>query len=680
MAVEINANLSLSENLDADFNGGLLMNANLGDAIHVTTDDYNDLNNKPQINSVELSGNKSLTDLGVLDTTLTVSGKAADAKVVGDALATKAEIDGYYDEMAVGSAEQLISTVLSEDTEPYTYRTTGGSADVGSRVNLKQITGGTVAMNQLYNPSNISTITSNGITFTKNDDGTISASGTAMANVTLQLVGALPVVANHKMLIKGCPAGGSSATYAISTSGYSDYGNGIVVNNNASDTRYIWILIVSGTSIETPLTFRPQVFDLTQMFGSTIADYIYTLEQSTAGAGVAWFRKLFPEDYYPYNAGELVSVQTSGRETVGFNQWDEEWVNGFFNDSGAFVSRSDIVGAKNAIPVLPDTEYYFNANVTGMFVTFWSDKVTTDSPDVSKLISRYQIPSTKKFTTPSGCKYIFFNMPAAYGTTYNHDICINLSHSGYRNGEYEPYEKHTYPLSPVTLRGIPTLSDGEMVYDGDSYTPDGTVTRRYGVVDLGTLNWSYSDTRVAFNDAVPNMKAGSMLLRCVKYQFGVVVSYASQVGSQDDKAMYTQKGNAQLFIKDSSYTDAATFKTAMSGVYLVYELATPTTETADPYHEIQIVDDFGTERFLDAPIPVGTVSEYQANLRDKLQHLPDLASSNGTYAIQQTGKQMTLLPLTTPTELPTAPTTDGAYVLKVTVSNGTAVYTWEAQT
>ena len=40
------------------------------------------------------------------------------------------------------------------------------------------------------------------------------------------------------------------------------------------------------------------VFDLTQMFGSTIADYIYTLEQNTAGSGVAWFRKLFPKDYY----------------------------------------------------------------------------------------------------------------------------------------------------------------------------------------------------------------------------------------------------------------------------------------------------------------------------------------------------------------------------------------------
>ena len=52
-------------------------------------------------------------------------------------------------------------------------------------------------------------------------------------------------------------------------------------------------------------------FDLTAMFGSTIADYIYSLEQATAGAGVAWFKALFPNDYYAYNAGELMSVKAT---------------------------------------------------------------------------------------------------------------------------------------------------------------------------------------------------------------------------------------------------------------------------------------------------------------------------------------------------------------------------------
>lgn len=53
-----------------------------------------------------------------------------------------------------------------------------------------------------------------------------------------------------------------------------------------------------------------QFFDLTQMFGSTIADYIYSLEQATTGAGVAWFKKLFPADYYPYSEPTIISSQT----------------------------------------------------------------------------------------------------------------------------------------------------------------------------------------------------------------------------------------------------------------------------------------------------------------------------------------------------------------------------------
>ena len=52
-----------------------------------------------------------------------------------------------------------------------------------------------------------------------------------------------------------------------------------------------------------------------------------------------------------------------------------------------------------------------------------------------------------------------------YGTTYNHDICINLHHTGYRDGEYEPYKEvtHALPLSQIT-NGEPLRKAGS-VYD-----------------------------------------------------------------------------------------------------------------------------------------------------------------------------------------------------------------------
>ena len=53
------------------------------------------------------------------------------------------------------------------------------------------------------------------------------------------------------------------------------------------------------------------------MFNPTIADYVYSLEQATAGSGIAWLKSygFLTEDYYPYNAGELMSVQATAHKT-----------------------------------------------------------------------------------------------------------------------------------------------------------------------------------------------------------------------------------------------------------------------------------------------------------------------------------------------------------------------------
>lgn len=75
----------------------------------------------------------------------------------------------------------------------------------------------------------------------------------------------------------------------------------------------------------------------------------------------------------------------------------------------------------------------------------------------------------------------------------------------------------------------------------------------------------------------------------------------------------------------------------------------------------------------DSEVQVPTYEEFE-ELRDKLQHLPDAASGNGSYIITQTDGQMVLTPF------PAPPSTAGNYVLKATVVNGVATYTWEATT
>jgi len=194
------------------------------------------------------------------------------------------------------------------------------------------------------------------------------------------------------------------------------------------------------------------------------------------------------------------------------------------------------------------------------------------------------------------------------------NICINLSLNGERNGEYEPYVKHTYPLdSDLVLRGIPKLdSSNQLHYDGDTYESDGTVTRKYLIGNIGTWNWQYiTNDGDPYFVAYPVGKKSGLNILCSAYPT------ASNTGTANlaNKQVGASGTGAGVFIRDDTYSDAATFKTAMSGVMLVYELATPTTETAEPYVSPQIVDRYGTEEYItDSIVPVGHETKYTSNI------------------------------------------------------------------
>ena len=217
-----------------------------------------------------------------------------------------------------------------------------------------------------------------------------------------------------------------------------------------------------------------EVFDITQMFGSEIADHIYSLEQATAGAGVAWFRKYFPNDYYDYNPGELMHVSDlQSHDMVGFNLWDEEWEVGNYDVlTGKKSSDAACFRNKNSIKILPNTQYRIltDSRYTTKVRTLYYD---TDMEFISSPIS-----DTIIHTSPDNAAYMNLYIRTS-PVKYSGGICVNISSD--RNGEYEPYVKHSYPLDlNLTLRGIPKLTDGHLSFDGDIYKPDGTVERRYG--------------------------------------------------------------------------------------------------------------------------------------------------------------------------------------------------------
>lgn len=111
----------------------------------------------------------------------------------------------------------------------------------------------------------------NGVTFTVNEDGTVSVSGTATTGVTLP-IGQVETEKGRSYALSGCPAGGSSITYRLDARYYKngtlttiggtiDVGEGTVIKlpDDADDNRLvIYIRIGDGTDAD-GLTFRPML-------------------------------------------------------------------------------------------------------------------------------------------------------------------------------------------------------------------------------------------------------------------------------------------------------------------------------------------------------------------------------------------------------------------------------------
>ena len=160
-----------------------------------------------------------------------------------------------------------------------------------------------------------------------------------------------------------------------------------------------------------------------------------------------------------------------------------------------------------------------------------------------------------------------------YGTTnsnYNQGAILNVFPTSIDVQDEDGYD-FTDIINYVNNQGYDlSLSTSETLYNYvDMATKKAYI--RVASVDLGTLNWNMGQTNI-FSYTLSILKANSGNVLQSKYN--EVSDYQTMLST--DKSFYLGGTNQNtLYIHDSTYTDTTTFKQAMSGVMLNYELATP---------------------------------------------------------------------------------------------------------
>lgn len=363
---------------------------------------------------------------------------------------------------------------------------------------------------------------------------------------------------------------------------------------------------------------KAQLFDLTKMFGA-----------GNEPATAAQFRAMFPDDYYPYNAGELKSIAPTSVEASGverFQMLDKSkypattTINGvtFTNNGDGTITANGTatanaifapIGSKNPMSIVSGHKFLFiSCPYGGNLSTYWSDlkKVPEDE-------SFYDTGNGVVAATTSTTTGLRFNIRVISGYTANNLVfkpqLFDLTQMFGAGNEpatvaefwqrvpekfygYNPndYKSANIPSSKYFPDGMKSAGS---VYDEINFLSQKAI-KRIGSVDLGTLNWIYDGTgdnryfkTIGISDIKKISDSSEMpgLLNAIYPVFSQGNWYLNK------PCMFKIQGNTPAFcIGDPAYTDAAAFKAAMSGVMLYYELATPVETAITP--PLQVLQTF----------------------------------------------------------------------------------------
>ena len=203
----------------------------------------------------------------------------------------KRRVDALY------SIGQGVTHRFETDTDTAYTKTVPTGAKLMS---VKSVGGRSIVFNQLVKPVP-TVVTQAGVKFTFSNDGIITLNGTATTTGNAVSLQSVKNQKGHKYLMVANPLSGvygkDQLQFSSQSYGQDSTGHGTIITNESSNEKWYYTLYVYEGVTYDNVKLQPQIFDLTQMFGAGN-------EPST----VEEFEAMFPNDYYPYNAGEIISA------------------------------------------------------------------------------------------------------------------------------------------------------------------------------------------------------------------------------------------------------------------------------------------------------------------------------------------------------------------------------------
>lgn len=203
----------------------------------------------------------------------------------------KRRVDALY------SIGQGVTHRFETDTDTAYTKTVPTGAKLMS---VKSVGGRSIVFNQLVKPVP-TVVTQAGVKFTFSNDGIITLNGTATTTGNAVSLQSVKNQKGHKYLMVANPLSGvygkDQLQFSSQSYGQDSTGHGTIITNESSNEKWYYTLYVYEGVTYDNVKLQPQIYDLTAMFGS--GNEPTTVEE---------FEKIFPADYYPYNAGEIISA------------------------------------------------------------------------------------------------------------------------------------------------------------------------------------------------------------------------------------------------------------------------------------------------------------------------------------------------------------------------------------